>query len=29
MQGLAKVWAKIEAHESHFMFSGIKESVRE
>jgi hypothetical protein len=28
-QGLAKVQAKSEAWESHFMFSGMQESVRE
>jgi len=28
-QGLAKVRAKYEAQESHFMFPGVQESVRE
>jgi len=28
-QGLAKVQAKSEAQESHFMFSGVWESARE
>jgi len=28
-QGLAKVWAKSEAQESHFMLLGVQESVRE
>jgi len=28
-QGLAKVWAKKEAQESHFMLPGVQESVRE
>jgi len=28
-QGLAKVWAKSEAWESHFMLLGVWESVRE
>jgi hypothetical protein len=28
-QGLAKVWAKSETWESHFMFPGMQESVRE
>jgi len=29
MQGLTKVEAKYEAWESHFMFPGMQESVRE
>jgi hypothetical protein len=28
-QGFAKVWAKREAWESHFMLSGVQKSVRE
>jgi hypothetical protein len=28
-QRLAKVWAKNQAWESHFMFPGVWESVRE
>jgi hypothetical protein len=28
-QGLARVWAKREARESHFMLSGVQKSVRE
>jgi hypothetical protein len=28
-QGLAKVWAKSEAQDSHFMLLGMWESVRE
>jgi len=28
-QGLAKVWAKYEAWESHFMLMGVQECVRE
>jgi hypothetical protein len=28
-QRLAKVWAKYEAHESHFMLPKVQESVRE
>jgi len=28
-QGLAKVWAKFWARESHFMLLGVQESVRE
>jgi hypothetical protein len=28
-QGLAKVWAKCESRESHFMLLGMQESVRE
>jgi len=28
-QGFAKVWTKNETHESHFMFPGVQESVRE
>jgi len=28
-QGFAKVWAKSEAHESHFMLLRVRESVRE
>jgi len=28
-KGLAKVWAKKEARESHFMLLGVQESVRE
>jgi len=28
-QGLTKVWAKNQAWESHFMFLGVWESVRE
>jgi hypothetical protein len=29
MQGLAKVWAKNEARESHFMLLGVWENVQE
>jgi hypothetical protein len=28
-QGLARVWAKGEARESHFMLLGVQENVRE
>jgi hypothetical protein len=28
-QGFTKVWAKSEAQESHFMLSGVQDSVRE
>jgi len=28
-QGLAKAWVKREAHDSHFMLSGVQKSVRE
>jgi hypothetical protein len=29
MQRLARMWAKREAHESHFMLPGMQKSVRE